>query len=99
MQITVQLADDLAEHENPGREALEALVAEGYRNGLLSRKQASSMLGFEIGYELDGFLKRWQIDRGTYGVEEYEHDHTIRRLWGRSASSKPELKRIDRPFI
>jgi hypothetical protein len=74
MQITVQLPDDLAEHENPGREALEALVAEGYRNGVLSRKQVRSMLGLETGYELDSFFKRRQIDRGAYGIEEYEHD-------------------------
>ena len=81
MQITVQLPDDLGEHENPGREALEALVAEGYRNGLLSKQQARSMLGFETGYELDGFLKRWQIDRGAYGVEDYESDlKTLRTL-------------------
>ena len=74
MQITVQLPDDLAEHENPGREALEALVAEGYRNGLLSKKQARNMLGFETGYEFDGFLKHWQIDRGAYGIEDYKSD-------------------------
>jgi len=32
MEITVKLTDDLAEHKNPGQEALEALVAEGYRS-------------------------------------------------------------------
>ena len=74
MQITVQLPDDLAEHENPGLEALEALVAEGYRNGSLSKKQVRAMLGFETGYEADGFFKRWQLERGAYGIEEYEHD-------------------------
>ena len=81
MRITVQLPDDLTEHENPGREALEALVAEGYRNGALSRKQVRAMLGFETGYELDGFLKRWHIDRDAYGVEEYEQDlQTLKRM-------------------
>ena len=88
MQITVQLPDDLTDHENPGREALEALVAEGYRNGLLSKKQARSMLGFQTGYEMDGYLKRWQIDRDAYGVEEYEQDlQTLKRMPGTESTT------------
>ncbi len=88
MQITVQLPDDLTDHENPGREALEALVAEGYRNGLLSKKQARSMLGFQTGYEMDGFLKRWQIDRDAYGVEEYEQDlQTLKKMRGTESTT------------
>jgi hypothetical protein len=88
MQITVQLPDDLTDHENPGREALEALVAEGYRNGLLSKKQARSMLDFQTGYEMDGFLKRWQIDRDAYGVEEYEQDlQTLKRMRGTESTT------------
>jgi predicted HTH domain antitoxin len=88
MQITVQLPDDLTDHENPGREALEALVAEGYRNGLLSKKQARSMLGFQTGYEMDGFLKRRQIDRDAYDVEEYEQDlRTLKRMRGTESTT------------
>jgi predicted HTH domain antitoxin len=88
MQITVQLPDDLTDHENPGREALEALVAEGYRSGLLSKKQARSMLGFQTGYEMDGFLKRWQIDRDAYGVEEYEQDlQTLKKMRGTESTT------------
>jgi hypothetical protein len=90
MQITVQLPDDLTEHENPGREALEILVAEGYRNGALSKKQVRSMLGFATGYEVDGFLKRWQIDRGAYGIEEYEDDlQTLKTLRDRETGTQP----------
>ena len=90
MQITVQLPDDLAEHENPGREALEALVAEGYRNGALNKKQVRSMLGLETGYEVDGFLKRWQIDRGAYGIDEYEQDlQTLKTLRDSEAGMQP----------
>lgn len=56
-------------------------MAEAYKNGLLTKKQARSMLGFETGYEMDGFLKRWQIDRDGYGVEEYEEDlKTLKRM-------------------
>jgi len=36
MQITVQLPDDLSQHPNPGRAALETLAIEGYRSGALS---------------------------------------------------------------
>jgi hypothetical protein len=36
MQITVQLPDDLAQHPNAAREALEAFAIEGYRSGVLS---------------------------------------------------------------
>lgn len=90
MEITVQLPDDLADHENPGREALEALVAEGYRNGALSRKQVRSMLGLETGYELDSFFKRWHIDRGAYGIEEYEHDlQTLKTLRDPDSGTQP----------
>ncbi|MBB6146634.1 hypothetical protein HNQ77_004613 [Silvibacterium bohemicum] len=77
MEITVQLPDDLAEHANPGREALEALVAEGYRNGALNRKQLRNMLGFVTGYEVDGFLKKHNIERGAYDVSEYERDQKL----------------------
>jgi len=88
MQITVQLPDDLTDHENPGREALEALVAEGYRNGLLSKKQARSMLGFQTGYEMDGFLKRRQIDRDAYDVDEYGQDlRTLKRMRGTESTT------------
>ncbi|MBV8630530.1 MAG: hypothetical protein JOZ83_06365 [Silvibacterium sp.] len=90
MQITVQLPDDLAEHEDPGREALEALVAEGYRSGPLNKKQVRSILGFETGYELDGFLKSWQIDRGAYSIEDYEHDLlTLEKLRDRDSGPQP----------
>jgi hypothetical protein len=77
MQITVQLPDDLAEHEDPGREALEALVAEGFRTGILDRKQLRSMLGFTTGYEVDGFLRKREIERGAYGLEEYDNDRSV----------------------
>jgi hypothetical protein len=77
MQITVHLPDDVAERENPGREALEALVAEGYRNGTLNRKQLRSMLGFATGQEVDGFLKQRQIERGAYSAEDYDRDLAV----------------------
>jgi predicted HTH domain antitoxin len=80
MQITVQLPDDLAQHPNPGREALEALAIEGYRAGTLSHHEASQVLGLSR-LEFDGFLKERHIDDHAYGVEDFEEDRaTLREL-------------------
>lgn len=80
MEITVHLPDDLAAHPNPGREALEALVIEGYRAGTLSHFQASQLLGLDR-FEFDGFLKGRQIYDHAYGVEDLERDQeTLRQL-------------------
>lgn len=80
MEITVHLPDDLASHPDPGREALEALVIEGYRSGKLSHYQASQLLGFSR-FEFDGFLKTRNIEDHAYGVEELEQDRTaVRQL-------------------
>lgn len=74
MQITVQLPDDLADHGNPGREALEALVIEGYSTGALSAKQARLLLGFETRFELDDFLHTHHVEAGSYGLEQFQQD-------------------------
>jgi hypothetical protein len=74
MQITVQLPDDLAQHPNPAREALEAFAIEGYRSGALSAYQTRLMLGFETRYELDGFLKAHEVWDHAYGLEDLDKD-------------------------
>ena len=80
MQITVQLPDDLAQHPNPGREALEALAIEGYRTGTLSQHQASQLLGLSR-QEFDGFLKQRHIYDHAYDENDLEQDReTLRQL-------------------
>jgi predicted HTH domain antitoxin len=80
MQITVQLPDDLAQHPNPGRDALESLAIEGYRAGTLSHDQASQILGLSR-FEFDGFLKKRHIYDHAYDVEDLEQDReTLRQL-------------------
>jgi Uncharacterised protein family (UPF0175) len=74
MQITVQLPDDLTEHQNPAREALEALVIEGFSSGALTSYEARVLLGFQTRFELDGFLKEHNVEAGAYGQAEYEQD-------------------------
>jgi predicted HTH domain antitoxin len=80
MEITVKLPDDLAQRPNPGREALEALVIEGYRSGKLSHYQASQVLGLSR-FQFDGFLKQRNIYDHAYDVEDLKQDEeTLRRF-------------------
>jgi predicted HTH domain antitoxin len=80
MQISVQLPDDLAEHPNPGREALEALAIEGYRAGTLSHYQASRILGLWR-FDFDGLLKARGVSEHAYDVSDLEEDlKAIRQL-------------------
>jgi predicted HTH domain antitoxin len=80
MQITVQLPDDLAQHPDPGRKALEALVIQGYRAGALSHYQASQLLGLSR-LDFDGFLKQRHIYDDAYDENDLEQDReTLRQL-------------------
>jgi len=80
MEIRVKLPDDLAQHQNPGQEALEALVIEGYRSGALSHYQASQLLGLSR-FQFDGFLKQRKIYEHAYNVDDLDQDEeTLRRL-------------------
>lgn len=80
MEITVKLPDDLAEHKNAGREALEALVIEGYRSGAFSHYQASQLLGFSR-LAFDGFLKEHNVQEHAYNEEDLRQDEeTLRQL-------------------
>ena len=78
MELTVHLPDDIAGHADPGREALEALVIEGYRSGKLTHYQASQLLGLSR-FEFDGFLKDRQIYDRAYDAEDFEQDLAVIR--------------------
>jgi len=80
MEITVQLPDDIAQHSDPGREALQALAIAGYRSGTLSHYQASQLLGMGR-IEFDGFLKEKGVAEFAYDVEDLEKDiQTLREI-------------------
>ncbi len=66
MEITVHLPDDIAQHENAGREALEALVIEGYRKGSMTALQGARLLGMAR-VEFMDFLGTHQVE--MYSVE------------------------------
>ena len=88
MEITVKLPDDLAEHRNPGREALEALVVEGYRAGALSHYQASQLLGLSR-LAFDGFLKERNIYEHAYSADDLKQDEeTMRQLESKDFSRR-----------
>ena len=69
MNVTVHIPDDLAQRLSAdnvdlGRRALEALVAEEYRAGRLTRPDLRRLLDFQTGHEIDGFLKVHDIYDG-----------------------------------
>ena len=73
MTLTVELPNDLAEHEDPAREALEALAVEAYRTEALSHHEAATLLG--VGrFAFEGILKQRGITEGAYGVEDLQQD-------------------------
>ncbi|HTJ30019.1 MAG TPA: UPF0175 family protein [Acidobacteriaceae bacterium] len=80
MQITVDLPEDLIQHANPGREALEVLAIEGYRSEALSHAQAARLLGLTR-FEFDGFLKQRGIEDHAYDSSDLAQDlQTLRKL-------------------
>jgi predicted HTH domain antitoxin len=73
MTITLDLPDDIAQHANAGREALEALALEGYRSGALTHHQASRLLGLTR-FEFDDLLIERNIEDHAYGIEDLKED-------------------------
>jgi hypothetical protein len=62
MDVTVHIPDDLAgplkaADGDLSRRALEGLALEEFKSGHITKAQLRRLLGFEIRYELDGFLK------------------------------------------
>jgi len=66
MELTVQIPDDLANRMcawggDLSRRALEALAAEEYRLGHLTKPELQRLLGIETSFQLDGFLKAHNV--------------------------------------
>ena len=74
MQITVDIPNDLQRHPEKTREIFASFVIEGFRTGALSRYQTRTLLGFETGHELDGFVKEHQVFERSYGIEDLMQD-------------------------
>lgn len=78
MQFTIQIPDDLAQRlsatgSNLSRRALEALAAEEYRIGNLTKPDLRLLLGLETSYEIDGFLKRHSV-YDDYTMQDFERE-------------------------
>ena len=73
MTIRLELPDDLMTHENPSREALEAIAIEGYRTEQLSSRQAAELVGMGR-LEFEMFLKRSGVTEHSYSLEQLEND-------------------------
>ena len=85
MNLTVRIPDDLAARLRAGgtdleRQALEALVLEGFRAGRLNKDELGRVLGLEGHDQVDGFLKARDVfERCT--VEDINRDvETLVRL-------------------
>jgi len=78
MEVTMQIPDDIAIRISAAggdlsRRALEALVAEEYRQGHLHKPDLRRLLGFETSYEIDGFLKAHQVF-DDYTLEDLDRE-------------------------
>jgi hypothetical protein len=78
MEVTVQIPDDIASRMTVdggdlSRLALEALVAEEFRQGRLHKPDLRRLLGFGTSYEIDGFLKAHGV-YPDFTMKDLEHD-------------------------
>jgi hypothetical protein len=84
MNLILNIPDDLADRLSAAgdveRQALEALAAEAYRAGRLTKPELCHMLGFEVLDEFDGFLKAHEVYE-PYTVADLERERQdLRRL-------------------
>lgn len=90
MQITVDLPNDLTQHPDPAREALEAVAIAGYRSGNLTAHQAGLLLGFTSRFEFEALLKSRGVLDHAYNVQDLTEDsETLRKLLGVPGSDHP----------
>jgi len=85
MNVTVEIPDDVAQRLSAAggdlsRRALEALVAEEYRQGHLNKPDLRRLLGFETSDQIDGFLRAHDVWI-DYTMEDLERERAgLRRL-------------------
>jgi len=86
MKLTIQIPDDLAQRLSTRGSslsciALEAIAAEEYRLGHLTKPDLRRWLGFETSYEIDGFLKRHGIF-DDYTLQDFESEREALKALG-----------------
>ena len=83
MNVSITIPDDVAltlqDHwQDLPRRALETLVADGYREGLLTSAQIRDILTLETRLDVDAFLKKAGVHR-NYTQEDLEQDFELAR--------------------
>ena len=78
MNLTVEIPDDVAQRLSAAggdlsRRALEALVADEYRQGHLTKPDLRRLLGFETSDQIDGFLRAHDVWI-DYTMEDLERE-------------------------
>jgi Uncharacterised protein family (UPF0175) len=61
VQSTVELPNDLTQHADAAREAVQAVAIAGYRAGSLTAYEVQRLLGFQTRFEVEGYLKERAI--------------------------------------
>ena len=85
MNVTMDIPDDVAQRlEASGgdlsRRALQALAAEEYRQGHLTKPDLRRLLGFQTSDEIDTFLKAHEVWI-DYSLDELQREReALRRL-------------------
>lgn len=85
MELKVQIPDDVAQRLGAAggdlsRRALEALVAEEYKLGHLTKPDLRRLLALEIGDQIDSFLRAHDVWI-DYAVEDLERENAgLKRL-------------------
>ncbi len=80
----MHIPDDLASRMSGGdlsRRALEALVADEYRQGHLHKPDLRRLLGFETSLEIDSFLKAHNVYE-EYTLEDFEREREALKSLG-----------------
>ena len=78
LKISIELPDEIADQivgrwGDLSRRALESLVADAYRENVISGPQAQEILGFQSLFELDAFLQKWKVYL-DYAEDDLEAD-------------------------
>jgi hypothetical protein len=85
MNFVVHIPDDIAERLSAGgdveRQALEALAAEAYHSGRLTKPEISRLLGFKFVDEFDGFLKTHGVPEPSAVAEVERKQQHLSELW------------------
>jgi len=85
MNVTLEIPDDVAQRLSASggdlsRRALQALAAEEYRQGHLTKPDLRRLLGFQTSDEIDTFLKAHEVWI-DYSLEDLQREREgLRRL-------------------